>query len=107
MKNFQELDLNESLYKSLAKMNYSVPTDIQAQAIPVALQGHDILGSAQTGTGKTAAFSIPMIETLLRDESAMSIVLTPTRELAKQVLDVINQLLGYPSTIRTAFIIGG
>ena len=107
MKNFQELDLSESLYKSLAKMEYSVPTDIQAQAIPMALEGRDILGSAQTGTGKTAAFSIPMIEALIRDESAMSVVLTPTRELAKQVLGVITQLLGYPSPMRTAFIIGG
>lgn len=88
-------------------MNYVAPTPIQAKAIPFALQGCDILGTAQTGTGKTAAFSIPLIDSLLKSQKGSALVLTPTRELAKQVLDVIHQLLGPKSAIRTAFIIGG
>jgi len=107
MKNFEGLGLSQSLNKSLLKMNYTTPTPIQAQAIPFALQGRDILGSAQTGTGKTAAFCIPMVEKLLRSPRGTALILTPTRELAKQVLDVVHQLLGYKSPINTAFIIGG
>lgn len=107
MKNFEGFGLSEELNKSLVKMEYTAPTPIQAQAIPLALKGRDVLGSAQTGTGKTAAFSIPLIETLLNNPSAGALVMTPTRELAKQVLNVIHQLLGYKSKINTAFIIGG
>lgn len=88
-------------------MGYTIPTPIQAAAIPLALQGRDILGSAQTGTGKTAAFSIPLVESLLKNDQATALVLTPTRELAKQVLEVIHQLLGRNSPIKTAFLIGG
>ncbi len=107
MKNFEGFGLSEELNKSLAKMEYTTPTPIQAQAIPLALKGRDVLGSAQTGTGKTAAFSIPLVETLLQNPSAGALIMTPTRELAKQVLDVVQQLLGYKSSIKTAFIIGG
>ncbi len=107
MKNFEGFGLSQDLNKSLAKMNYTNPTPIQEKAIPLALKGRDILGSAQTGTGKTAAFSIPLIEKLLQSPHGTALVLTPTRELAKQVLEVIHQLLGYNSSIKTAFIIGG
>lgn len=107
MKNFESFGLSEDLNKSLSKMDYTTPTPIQAQAIPMALDGHDILGSAQTGTGKTAAFSIPLVEKILSSKKGSALVLTPTRELAKQVLEVIHQLLGYKSPINTAFIIGG
>ncbi len=107
MKNFEGFGLSPTLNKSLAHMKYTMPTPIQAQAIPLALKGHDIMGTAQTGTGKTAAFSIPLVEAILRSPRGNALVLTPTRELAKQVLDVIHQLLGPHSTIKTAFIIGG
>lgn len=107
MKNFQSFGLSADLVTSLDRMNYSEPTPIQEQAIPLALKGRDILGSAQTGTGKTAAFSIPLVEKLMRSSQGTALVLTPTRELAKQVLDVIHQLLGPRSHIKTAFIIGG
>lgn len=107
MNNFQGFGLSRELSAALSKMNYTAPTPIQQAAIPLALQGRDILGSAQTGTGKTAAFSIPLVESLLRSPRGCALVLTPTRELAKQVLDVIHQLLGHQSAIRTAFIIGG
>lgn len=107
MKNFDDLHLAAPLMQSLARMKYTVPTPIQAQAIPLALKGRDILGSAQTGTGKTAAFGIPLVEALLRSPQGTALVMTPTRELAKQVLEVIEQLIPRSSGIKTAFIIGG
>ncbi len=107
MKNFEGFGLNPALAESLVRMKYTVPTPIQAQAIPLALQGRDIMGSAQTGTGKTAAFAIPLIESLLKNPRGSALVLTPTRELGKQIMDIMHQLLGYKSKINTAFLIGG
>ena len=107
MNNFEEFGLSASLVESIAKTNYKTPTPIQAKAIPLALEGNDILGSAQTGTGKTGAFSIPLIEAVLRSPKDCALVLTPTRELAKQVLGVLHDLIGKGSDIKTAFIIGG
>ena len=107
MKNFEGFGLNPVLMQSLARMNYTTPTPIQAQAIPLALKGRDIMGTAQTGTGKTAAFAIPLAESLLRSPHGSALVLTPTRELGKQIMDIMHQLLGYKSPIKTAFIIGG
>ncbi|MGH1403956.1 MAG: DEAD/DEAH box helicase, partial [Alphaproteobacteria bacterium] len=107
MESFQELELNDVLETSLRHMKYDKPTPIQAQAIPVALQGQDILGSAQTGTGKTAAFSIPLVQHLLNNPKSAGIILTPTRELGKQVMDIIRQLLGPKPSVKTAFLIGG
>lgn len=107
MNNFDGLCLCSDLNQSLQQMEYKTPTPIQAMAIPAALEGNDILGSAQTGTGKTAAFSIPLVENLMRSHEGTALVLTPTRELAKQVLDVIHQLTSTRKDIKTAFIIGG
>jgi len=107
MNTFEGFGLSQALNASLSKMNYTTPTPIQEQAIPLALKGRDVLGSAQTGTGKTAAFSIPLVENLLRSPKGAALILTPTRELAKQVLEVVHQLIGQNSDIRTAFIIGG
>ena len=107
MKNFDGFGLNPVIAKSLAKMNYGTPTPIQAKAIPLALDGRDIMGSAQTGTGKTAAFAIPVVEALLSNPNNHALILTPTRELGKQVLGIIHDLLGPNSNINTAFLIGG
>ncbi len=107
MKNFEGFGLNPALIKSLERMNYKTPTPIQAQAIPLALKGRDIMGSAQTGTGKTAAFAIPLVEKLLSSPRGSALVLTPTRELGKQIMDIMSQLLGPKTNIKTAFIIGG
>lgn len=107
MNNFEGFDLSPVLMQSLAKMDFKTPTPIQAQAIPLALKGRDVMGSAQTGTGKTAAFAIPLVEHLLRSQRGSAMVLTPTRELGKQVMDVMHQLLGPKSPIKTAFLIGG
>ncbi len=92
---------------SLERMKYTKPTPIQAQAIPLALDGRDIMGTAQTGTGKTAAFAIPLVEALLRHPEGSALVLTPTRELAKQIMEIMEQLLGFRTNIKTAFLIGG
>ncbi len=107
MKHFEGFGLSAALAKSLSHMKYTTPTPIQTQAIPLALEGHDIMGTAQTGTGKTAAFAIPLIENLLTDPRGSALVLTPTRELGKQIMDIMHQLLGRGSNIKTAFIIGG
>ena len=107
MNNFESLSLSEGIKKALKKINFDKPTPIQAQSIPIGIQGKDILGSAQTGTGKTAAFSIPLIESLLKADKSMALVLTPTRELAKQVMDVITSLLSDLNHISTACLIGG
>jgi ATP-dependent RNA helicase DeaD len=106
MQNFNELVLPQSIMRSLERMKFVIPTPIQAQAIPLAMQGKDILGSAQTGTGKTAAFGIPMIASLLANPRGTALVLLPTRELATQVMDTLKQIIG-ASPIPTALLIGG
>lgn len=107
MTTFQAMGLPEPLMQALSRMQFHEPTPIQAQAIPLALQGQDILGSAQTGTGKTGAFGIPLVAHLLTNSRSSALVLTPTRELAMQVMDQLHALLGKPSHIRTALLIGG
>ena len=106
MENFLSLKLEESLIESLAKINFKTPTPIQAKAIPVALEGKDILGTAQTGTGKTGAFGIPLVNYLLKTKKDTALVMTPTRELATQVMQTMNNLVG-KGNIRTALLIGG
>lgn len=92
--------------QSLARMQFHKPTPIQAKAIPFALEGRDILGSAQTGTGKTGAFGIPLIAKLMENSEVSALVLTPTRELATQVMATLQQLIPIPN-IKTALLIGG
>src|SRR3990167_10262769 len=90
--------LSAQVLASLERMKFETPTPIQAQAIPLALSGRDILGSAQTGTGKTGAFAIPLVSKLLTNEIQSALIMTPTRELAVQVLEAIRQILGKQST---------
>ena len=106
MENFLSLKLEESLIESLAKINFKTPTPIQSKAIPIALEGKDILGTAQTGTGKTGAFGIPLVNFLLKTKKDTALVMTPTRELATQVMQTMNNLVG-KGNIRTALLIGG
>ncbi|OYW14228.1 MAG: hypothetical protein B7X02_00550, partial [Rhodospirillales bacterium 12-54-5] len=107
MKNFDSLGLPPYLMGALAYMKFTTPTPVQAAAIPPALEGKDILGSAQTGTGKTGAFGIPLIAKLLNNPKGSALVMTPTRELAVQVMNMLEQLLGADSGINTALLIGG
>ena len=106
MENFLSLKLESTLVESLAKINFKTPTPIQAKAIPVALEGKDLLGTAQTGTGKTGAFGIPLVNHLLKTKKDTALVMTPTRELASQVMQAMNNLIGR-GNVRTALIIGG
>jgi ATP-dependent RNA helicase DeaD len=107
MENFKLLKIEESLKNSLQKMKFTKPTPIQSMAIPVALEGKDILGTAQTGTGKTLAFSIPLINKLILDKNAFALVMCPTRELATQVMAAIRSIISDRINIKTALLIGG
>jgi len=110
---FKDLQLVEPILKALHKQGYTNPTPIQAQAIPILLKGKDLLGCAQTGTGKTAAFAIPIIQNLynnikLRDKQRKikALVVTPTRELAIQIADSFTDY-GTFTGIRNTVIFGG
>jgi len=107
MQNFNLFKIEDSLKDSINRMKFKEPTSIQSQAIPVALEGKDILGTAQTGTGKTLAFGIPLINKLILDKNAFALVTCPTRELATQVMDAIKNLLSNKINIKTALLIGG
>lgn len=107
MQDFKALGLPQALFHALERMQFTTPTPIQAQAIPLALQGKDILGTAQTGTGKTGAFGIPLVAQLMQSQRGSALVLTPTRELAVQVLDMLKKLISSNSGIKTALLIGG
>ncbi|HEY0826581.1 MAG TPA: DEAD/DEAH box helicase, partial [Bacilli bacterium] len=94
---FNNLNINPAILKALAKENYTTPTPIQVQAIPAVLEGRDLLGCAQTGTGKTAAFAVPIIQLLSAEPKKpntalriRSLILTPTRELALQIGENID-----------------
>src|SRR5215475_14577720 len=94
---FETLGLSPALLRALADQGYAAPTPIQSAAIPVALSGRDLLAGAQTGTGKTAAFALPLLERLFVAAPApngkrkpRALILTPTRELAAQVHDSIR-----------------
>ncbi|CAM3955150.1 DEAD/DEAH box helicase [Cohnella lubricantis] len=111
---FQELNLIPPILKALAEEKYTQPTPIQEQAIPPALAGRDLFGAAQTGTGKTAAFSLPIIQRLSEQQAGggggkraiRALILTPTRELAIQIFDNIRAYGKYVN-LRSAVIVGG
>jgi len=104
---FNDLGLAPKMLELLAKQKLSVPTPIQYQSIPPALEGKDIMGIAQTGTGKTYAFGLPMIQRIAQSqEKRMGLILVPTRELALQVHDALRKI-GTPMGIRMAVLIGG
>ncbi|MDA9084628.1 DEAD/DEAH box helicase [Candidatus Pelagibacter sp.] len=107
MENFKLLKIEDSLKNSLEKMKFMKPTPIQAMAIPVVLEGKDVLGTAQTGTGKTLAFSVPLINKLILDKNALALVMCPTRELASQVMAAIKSIISDKINIKTALLIGG
>lgn len=106
IKHFKEAGLPEPLFHRIEQMGFTEPTPIQAKSIPVALEGKDILGSAQTGTGKTAAYGIPLVSKLITSSQGSSLVLLPTRELAAQVTQELKKFIG-GSKIKTALLIGG
>lgn len=107
--NFDELGIIDPILKALRDKNYENPTPIQGQAIPIVLEGHDVMGCAQTGTGKTAAFSIPIIQLLEKgghQKGIKALIITPTRELAIQIDENIRDYTKYVKLKHTV-IFGG
>ena len=108
---FQSLGLSEALLKAISKKGYTTPSPIQAKAIPPVLQGHDVLASAQTGTGKTAGFTLPLLHILSENPKEKyrpirALILTPTRELAAQVYANVKEYSEFLN-LRSAVIFGG
>ena len=103
---YEEFDILDILKKNIRKKGYKNPTKIQFEAIPHVLKGEDILGLASTGSGKTAAFLIPMINKVLKDPSQKCLIIVPTRELASQIQDEFRDL-NRDTNLYSALIIGG
>ena len=110
---FKDLALEPPILKALEKQGYTQPTPIQEQAIPILLKGHDLLGVAQTGTGKTAAFGIPILNHLIKDRDSeqgqckiKALVVTPTRELAIQIAENFTAYSQF-TNLKNTVIFGG
>lgn len=102
------MDLPPKILQSLEAMTFHTPTPIQAKAIPEILVGKDLIGCAQTGTGKTAAFCIPLICHLLKSHEQSALILVPTRELAFQIIEVLKKFTApFSSELNSALLIGG
>ena len=106
MKTFQELGIDVETTKALREHGYEDPFPIQQEAIPLMLKGLDVIGQAHTGTGKTAAFALPILTKIKRRGPIQALILVPTRELAVQVSAEINKFAKYTG-IRTVSIYGG
>ena len=105
---FRNLDLSDEILKAIARMGFDKPTPIQEETIPPMMKGSDIIGIAPTGTGKTLAFGIPMLEYIsLEDRGIQELVLAPTRELACQIAEELRKLAYYIPQIRIAVLYGG
>lgn len=110
---FSDLGLHPSILKAIAKQHFETPTPIQEQTIPLVLENEDVIGIAQTGTGKTAAFALPIIQQLLKEQDSAkrskkikALVVSPTRELAQQIADNFRLYARF-TNMRTAVIFGG
>ena len=109
MNQFNDLSVSSALKSNLARHGFVSPTPVQAQAIPPALEGRDVIATAQTGTGKTLAFVLPLLEKLLRDPVGVgvsAVILSPTRELAIQINETFVKLAAHTG-IRAAVVVGG
>lgn len=112
IESFTDMCLHPSIMKDIAYHEYTRPTSIQAQAMPIALSGRDLLGCAETGSGKTAAFTIPMIQHCLaqspiRRSGPLALVLAPTRELAQQIEKEVKAFSRSLESLKTAIVVGG
>ena len=105
---FSSFNLSSPLLKALEGMNFQTPSAIQEKTIPALLEGHDVIGLAQTGTGKTAAFALPLLNSIkTKAQHTQALILAPTRELAIQVADQIQQLAKHLPQIDVAVLCGG
>ncbi|MCF6321175.1 MAG: DEAD/DEAH box helicase, partial [Rhizobiaceae bacterium] len=112
MTQFKDFGLSNAILKSISAMGYEEPTPIQRDAIPVVLEGHDIMGLAQTGTGKTAAFGLPLVHHLLKDDrrpqpkSTAALIVAPTRELVNQIAENLREYTRR-TPLRVNLVVGG
>ncbi|OEH93061.1 DEAD/DEAH box helicase [Bacillus solimangrovi] len=106
MGKFSDLAISQTTLKSIQNMGFEETTAIQEQAIPLALEGTDVIGQAQTGTGKTAAFGIPLVEKIEKNNGLQGIIIAPTRELAIQVAEELNKI-GRSNGLQTVPVYGG
>nr|WP_062078815.1 DEAD/DEAH box helicase [Demequina globuliformis] len=108
MPTFADLGLSDTILKAVRAMGYETPSAIQAQTIPLLLEGHDVIGMAQTGTGKTAAFALPILDRLTPGrKKPRALVLAPTRELALQVCEAFEQYAGHRTGVHILPVYGG
>lgn len=104
---YKDINIDQRIKDAILEIGFDEPTEIQEQSIPVLLEGHDVIGQAQTGTGKTAAFGLPMVEMCDQQNKGIeSLVLAPTRELAVQIVDALRGFTKYKK-LRIATVIGG
>ncbi|WP_258237430.1 DEAD/DEAH box helicase [Arcobacter sp. AHV-9/2010] len=112
IENFSKLNLNEKILKAISDLNYESLTPIQEKAIPIAIKGRDIIGISQSGTGKSCAFILPILESILKDQELgknrvlRALIVAPTRELAKQIVKSIENYSKYMD-VKTVSILGG
>ena len=105
---FVSMDLSDEILQAIVNMGFTAPSKVQETAIPILMEGNDLIGIAPTGTGKTCAFGIPMLEYLnLRDKRVQEVVLAPTRELAIQIADEIRKLAYFIKQVKVAVLFGG
>ena len=105
---FDELDILPVIMRGITEMGFEEATPIQAKAIPALMEGHDVIGQAQTGTGKTAAFGIPVLQKVDPDSrKTQAVIISPTRELAIQVADELRKLSKYMHGIKVLPVYGG
>lgn len=108
IESFEELDLSPEILKAVKRMGFLAPTPVQAQTIPAMLDGRDVIAKAPTGTGKTCAFGIPLIEALNPDcTDIQAVVVCPTRELCLQITEELRQLTAFRSDVRIVSVYGG
>ena len=107
MHSFDQLNLSSDSLKILKGLKFDNPTPIQEKVIPVALQGNDVMGTAQTGSGKTLSYILPIVEKLRKNVNDKFLILAPTRELSEQVFSVAKIFLGHGKPFKAINLIGG
>ena len=104
---FEELGLAPEVLKALETLNFVRPTEIQSKVMPSAVLGEDLISCAETGSGKTAAYSLPIVKKIMENPDAMALIMAPTRELAQQIADFIRELTQFAEGIKVTSIVGG
>ena len=107
MKRFEDLGINPAFINSLYEQGFDAPTEVQARAIPIINSGKDLVALSQTGTGKTLAFILPILNKITPEHIVQALILCPTRELAEQILLEFKKIIGRTSGLRAVAVFGG